>query len=69
VTYLSERIFVEARNLRHGKIILSIVYLTVFSSDFLRQANARIAIVAIDLSTQRKIFEPLPSTSWRFRQA
>jgi hypothetical protein len=70
VTNLSERIlFVEANNLRHGKTILSIVYLAVFSSGFLRQANARIAIVAIDLSTQSKIFEPPPSNSWRFWQA
>ena len=69
VTYLSERIFVQANNLLwHGKTILSIVYLAVFSSGFLRQANARIAIVAIDLSTQSKIFEPPPSNSWRFWQ-
>ena len=70
VTNLSERIlFVEAMNLRHGKTILSIVYLALFSSGFLRQANVRIAIVAIDLSTQSKIFEPPPSNSWRFWQA
>jgi hypothetical protein len=56
-------------NLRHGKTILSIVYLAVFSSGFLRQANARIAIVTIDLSTQSKIFESPPSNSWRFWQA